>query len=552
MSIKGSVVSKETEPQTALKRGPGRFRALLTFEPPTPNDGCLAAAELLAELESEKLNGGGRGAQRIAARPLKVLVAVSPAILENHPHFKQIQAELGDRRPYANQAKVLVQVAAETEDERTYALCLIERIFGARSLEVRQQFYGGRHLLSREAFGYRDTSLGGQYNVPVSANVLGTSWLLFQQCDQDMQKFYSLSPEAQNRVMGRKRDPMPGEINENFDEHSHAVAARHASGQPSRLLRRSFSYREYGKAGLAFVAAAAHPEHLLTALEAFRKSDSMREHVTLGAGGLYLVPPSSRWLVPAVDFPVRKFPVAHNEAPAPEDGFYPNNPLFLYELTPASLSFFHKVFHDNSMNFDERGDLRPDLLLLARGMAKLLWGARIPEDSKLFKLLKLAFATDLSERALPELAKASPITEAVMALAKLRGHYEKDRHTAEQKRSLGNGPAAATANMELNAHLDNIAQQFKTHAREHENVVRAALAHQTRISKLLGDDTTLHGQNLIEEILSDLVVEDAQAIHPQSGKRKTDLETIDEDCRRGAAEARALNQFCGEYTTFSC
>jgi hypothetical protein len=521
-------------PQQALGFGPGRFRSLLTFDllpGKVADDLRLAAATLLKEVESSDL----------ADKPLKILVAVSLEVLVKHPLYSELSPEFVSLGQYDEQPKALVQVAGETEDDRTYARRLVKRHLGPVAA-LRGELFGGRHTLSREPFGYRDAFLDEKPAVPTSPVVPGLSWILFQDCLQDVEKFYRLDETAQNDVVGRVRDPKVADPGPPIRD-SHIDRARtlnHLDGKRPRLLRRSFSYGSYEQEGLAFVAAGGRPEHFKEALTNFQR-DRLKEYVTFRDGGIFVAPPSADWLAPGHTLSIR---VGENR-PRDEQPFYPENPLMLYEMTPSSLEFFIKVFHKHKDNFDENGALREDLKLLGKGLAKLLYGGRIPQRSLLFQLLEHLFVSDTSikaEKALQATDRNEGYDQTVAKLAAQREQYERNERTKEGLRQSGGKDEQSLAATPRPEFDDSVAS---LRAR-----VASVLGQPAGLTGVLSDPA-LAGQS-IGDLVTQVIVEDVETMRPLLAKEKYEMDHIIKLCIKAADEARALNAKAGKYMTFIC
>jgi len=554
-------MQKSVEPQPALRYGQGRFRAVLTFSSRPggkASETIVAAATLLRECELVLQEAVEEGVRR-KRRPLSILVALKPYLLAEGPQPTAAHRALCAESPsvQADEADVLVQIAAETEDERTYALRLVKRTLG-RCAELMEQFYGGRHTIGREPFGYQDAGtydragrgLSEGPQVPLALNGDGATWLAYQDCRQDLEQFFALSGAEQDAVMGRKRDPDP-ERPFAGAPNSHAV---HAKSHDEALLRRSMSYERYTEAGLVFLAVAASPARLGRALERFRSGDRLSKYVELRNGGLFVVPPSAHWLVGD-----QQLPTKGTDIPPMEVNFYPKAPLVLYEMTPATLEFFLRVFHDNKDNFDDAGVLRPDLQLLGKGLAKLLYGARIDSDSRLFKALGRLFEADTCGRALDELSHrdTSSSREAAHGASKGRvserlrdamegASRERRRYEAEKallvKRS-GRGKVNARE-------LAVLRDAFQKRNAPFQQVIRDELANQ-RVARAAIDGSGLEHTSVVD-LYAEMIEIDAESVHGLDVKRREELANIIELCKEAADEARELNESVGKYMTFVC
>jgi deferrochelatase/peroxidase EfeB len=530
------MVANDPSPQRALHHDPGRFRALLTFDPIEDDKGnrelLMAAATLLKELESDDLKD----------KPLKVLVAVAPELLAAHSAYEKLDAERLDIPPNDRaQAKVLVQIAGETEDDRTYARRLVKRHLSPVARKT-LELHGGRHTLSREAFGYRDGFVDQRPQIPVSPTMPGVSWLLFRNCVQDVDGFYAkLDEAAQDAIIGRKRDPMGADEPPVPNSHIDVSKKLNREGAPQgRLLRRSFSYGDYDVEGLAFLAVAAHPKHLADALTGFA-GEKLKDFVALKEGGTFIVPPSADWLAQREKLPDG----LRANRPRPEQPFFPSNPLLLYEMTPTSLEFFLKVFHAHKDNFDEDGALRPDLKLLGKALAKLLYGGRIPTGSLLFQLLEHLFVSDTSEKADngdPMLPADRPLQDTLAKLAHQRETYERQEQAKRDRRDSGTVQAGLAPVSRRT--FDSSAAALRDRA------VQGYLAHPDALVGATGGGSIL-GRTL-GELVAQIIVEDRENMRARTAVEKAEIDTIIKLCEKAAAEARALNRRAGKYMTFIC
>jgi len=500
------------DPQRALAYGPGRFRALFTFTAKDSSKALLGAATLLAELEMPELS----------QKPLKVLVALRLGLLAQHSCYQKLQAEhLG---LYGDQADVLIQIAAETEDDRTYARRLVKRVLGA-AVELREEYYGGRHMLNREAFGYKDMA-PGPGAVPVSQAVAdgGVSWLLYQRCAQDVAAFYeNLPAEAdQDAVVGHGRNHV-GQGDMPTPNSHIAVSRQHSSS----LLRRSFSQASYDEDNLLFIAAAAHPKVFEQALAAFKAQDPLGQHVALKDGGLFVVPPSSAWLAPGA-----RLPALGSARPASEEPFYPSRPLVLYDMTPTTQEFFVQVFHHHKDGFDELGALREDIKLITRGFVKLVYGGRLPRSSLLYRLLDRAFVADASALARQKLA--TPEFKAALALlATKRIAFEGEKLAGQGKSSAG---------------LAALEAKFEQETKAERALVRGFLTPLAKLS--LGDDDL--SRATIEQLYAEVMLEDAENMSSLDATSLQEINEIAILCEKAATEGRGLNDVAGKYMTLIC
>lgn len=512
--------------QEALYHGAGRFRELLLFRPTAG-----AAHATVIDKTAQLLKSIEMGLQ---GKPLKILVAVAASYLDQlpRPEFRAEVVNLPD-----DKLAVLVQVAAETEDERTYARRMVKRIFG-RELRLAFEYCGGLHLLNREPFGFPDSTPTGQPEIPLSAaeDADGATWLYYQHYRQDVEGFFKLQPEEQIAIMGRPREPVPSDqLKAMAVTSSHLQVSRNGA-EPGRtpLLRRSISYERYDEAGLNFLAIAKHPKKLQEALQRFEQGDGLRKHVEPKEGGLFFVPPGASWLKANT---VAPSPLAN----APEAPFTPRFPLVLYELTPKANEFFHRVFHVNNRNLDEdvseatsagsRKTLRADIKLLSRGLTKLIFGGRIAPNTQIYRFLDLVLHADVTN-GLDAAASgwAAELAELRQAVA--------DHEKGKLERALPEESRTTKPLSDLRGALNQ--KREKLFERVSEDPALLSILSRERLPETLAP------------LLAEVVVSDAETMSELTAATKIEIDEIAKLCEEAGDEARALNEFVGEYMTFPC
>jgi len=315
---------------------------------------------------------------------------------------------------------------------------------------------------------------------------------------------------------------------------------------PSKLLRRSISYESFDEDGLLFLASAGTATALQDALKGFQ-DERLQQFVEQHEGGIYVVPPSSSWLLESKEveaFGARRPPI--------EEIFYPKFPLVLYEVTPKTLKFFKRVFHAHKDHFDDRGELRADLKLLTKGLAKLLYGAAIPSNSPLFDFLEHAFAPDSSARVVREI-ESNPRQKAANQM--VPGSFVKDleglskarlKHDVARQAAFRHGKAKKEGADEVTK-LD---KSFDEEVREQRTRLRNQLAQAPLVKKAYGAPEWLDKSGV--ELLGEMIVNDAETMSGRLPAEKDELETLVDLCEEAAAEARAINDFVGYYMTFVC
>lgn len=270
-------------PQPALFHGPGAFSATLGFL----ND---AGAEPLVEALRE-----------LGAHPWPhetwVLTAVRPSFVGVEAPLLPLEGPHG-RFP-SSQLDGFVQVAAPSREALLHALRqVVDRLRGIASLM--EELDGGRIGVGREPFGFVDGVV-----VPTKEEVeslalvpdgvhAGASLILVLRFEQALERFARLRERAQDEVVGRTKEGalVPDAPPTAHVRRFHGVPWKHAG-----MIRRGFPYREEGKEGLCFVAAAKHVEPFRWSLEAMAGvrdglGDWLLRYATAVGGGLYLALPS--------------------------------------------------------------------------------------------------------------------------------------------------------------------------------------------------------------------------------------------------------------------
>lgn len=357
--------------------------------------------------------------------------------------------------------------------------------------------------MNKEPFGYSEAFWEDAIEPPESPNVPGVSWLLYQRCTQNLSRFFSASDEKRDQILGRTPDASPDSPPSAGSHVDHARRATHENGR-SLLQRRSFGYETYSDAGVVFLASAAQPETLKRALQSM-DHDPLKTFIRLETGGIYVVPPSARWLAPSGELEK----LDGDRRPPAERAFYPKSPLLLYEMTPKAREFFYRVFHANNTNFDDdAGSLREDLQVTAKGLAKMLYGARLSPTNTFFRLLVRAFTWNNAEPFL---------NEAV------------NREIEALRRDKANGVTGAALS-------------------ERRAKIRKALTSTAQLERAAGDLAALSALDLF----ADLICDDAEFLAGSDPAKQADYDTLIELCIEAAREARAVNTKAGGYMTLVC
>jgi hypothetical protein len=289
--------------QNALLHGPGRFNALALYS--------YRATELTAEQIRGRV---ARFLQYVQTQVLPdrlfVLVALHPRVLEGLAHAPAY-APPGVPVPFSLQldCDVLLQVSAEIDFHRTYALRIAKEILGAPDAACRE-LLGSRILNAQEPFGFRD---GAQNPKAIVEGSLpeGSAWLLYQGFEHNLAKFFREKKTAQERaaVIGHAPVSFPGQPAAPQDRAAVEAAAsvlpdthvKHVNVYKDKLVRRGFPYRENASEGLAFIAVSRQYETFIDALMAMDsmngKRDPVLQYSRAREGALLFCPPADpMWL----------------------------------------------------------------------------------------------------------------------------------------------------------------------------------------------------------------------------------------------------------------
>ena len=330
------VATKETSTQSALEHAPGGFCAVALFNPTSDSDVTQTVKQLIAFAESPA---------DVRPRNLFILVAIGPKVAAT---LKDLPIEITPENWQADQAGLLVQVAAQTHAARLYALRTVHAIV-ANSFELKHELMGERILDGLEPFGFRDQdpSEAGRTRQQQAIDALGPSpWLLCSVFDQDIQKFFAPTgkePEPVPTAVRVSRIGVPpGLIHEASVAQQAAAATAHVEDRSSHkrnmqayaasMVRRGFPYRRDGQEGLVFVAAAPNAALLIDAAAHFNAGDPLYEFTRPRALGLYYCPPVSY----AGDVP-------SPEPPPSAKALRPIEDLHAYEVTESYLDYFFSL-----------------------------------------------------------------------------------------------------------------------------------------------------------------------------------------------------------------
>ena len=371
--------------QKAAGHGPRRFSAVAVFDRARevrPDAIRAAAARLMSAVEGIEL------------ATLDVLVGVSWPALDGHRaeveirtrHDGELAPGLMAPDPRApslkidTQADILVQVAAETESDRLFALRLARAVL-APELVLRDEWLGARRGLGREPFGYRDGLSGSaeygdgrqlELSLIDDGAAAGGGWLLYQRFSQELESFLSLDERARDAVIGMS--PGGGDPRcEPGGRPGHVLMARaYREEGLGWFVRRGFPYRERGEEGLCFLALCAKLTPFADAHAAMCPSDTsagdpLLDFIRARDGGIYFVPPSAEWLASGVR------PI---EVPDVARPLLRRAPLLLAELAPGALAYAmlarrHGAFPGELGNEEIAPDLMPLVEELHRRIAQL-------------------------------------------------------------------------------------------------------------------------------------------------------------------------------------
>lgn len=333
------------EHQGAAAHGTRRFNAVAVYrraEGTSEQALQEAVGKLLSAVEAIELDTldvlVGIGWSALAGH------AAQKELAERHPKIEKLLEPLkpGAKLRVATPGDVIVQVAAELETDRLFALRLAAALLAPAAVLVEESL-GVRRGVGREPFGYRGVPKSERESYSQSSVVAppliesgaaaGGGWLLYQRLAQDVTQFLALSDARRDEVVGVSQEG--DELSGGPGPRSHVGIARaYQSDDKVRLARRGFPYREKGEEGLCFLALAAAPESFGVALDAMSAAgggDALLAYIEARAGGLYFVPPSAEWLVPGVVQPV--------ELPAAAKELERKAQLILAEVTPAALEY---------------------------------------------------------------------------------------------------------------------------------------------------------------------------------------------------------------------
>jgi hypothetical protein len=341
--------------QTALFAGPGRYPALALYRPrgTRPEQVRARAAALLAEVE------------QLGLSTEHILVAVSPRALVGHPN----QPQTPDIRPAdpgngfefefdaAREIAVLVQVSAETPEDRVHALRLVRSVLEeGRKLRLVEELLGDVRTHYREPFGYPDGRKAGYDDDVTNAALIaggplaGGSWVFYQRLVHDFEKFFGESATERDAIVGiDTAGNTAGSPPSQAGTQGHVILSRRvnrdaATGRPL-IMRRSFPYRAAnGDEGLVFIGATSLPVRFKVILQAMLGGasadahDAILQYVDAVKGGLFFVPPDAAWLLAGQQAPATQVPEHVRDIQRPAD-----QALQLYPFTPEALAYMNRI-----------------------------------------------------------------------------------------------------------------------------------------------------------------------------------------------------------------
>jgi deferrochelatase/peroxidase EfeB len=143
--------------------------------------------------------------------------AAHKELAQRHPTIPTLLEPLkpGAKLRVATPGDVIVQVAAELETDRLFALRLASALLTPAANLVEESL-GVRRGVGREAFGYRDGRKGSDESYSrdrvlelaliESGAARGGGWLIYQRLAQDVTQFQLLSDALRDQVMGISQD----------------------------------------------------------------------------------------------------------------------------------------------------------------------------------------------------------------------------------------------------------------------------------------------------------------------------------------------------------
>jgi deferrochelatase/peroxidase EfeB len=286
--------------QQALLAGPGRFGAVCLYSSPREPEVQQirrAAARLISFFEDT------------AHCPdnLRVLVALAPAHLDGKVApggSKEAITTIGGGRFKIGDAAVFVQISAQSDVHRLYALRVVDEVLRPVLLSCRE-ILGARILNGQETFGFQDGTEGrGNYSLSVAkALPADGAWLFFQRFCQNAIKFFSQdqTPLAKAQVVGIPpmgtggvQTQVRASLAEAPAPNAHVTLMKVAN---PTIIRRGFPCRCDGEEGLAFVGVVPAFDTIPQLLSRIINSpDALLPFIDGREGGLFYCPPSAQWL----------------------------------------------------------------------------------------------------------------------------------------------------------------------------------------------------------------------------------------------------------------
>jgi deferrochelatase/peroxidase EfeB len=287
--------------QRALLAGPGRFDAVCLYRDSAQGVAVRqirgAAARLISFFQDSTC----------CPDNLRVLVALAPTVLEQKvPASFSAEAitSIGNGRFPIGDAAVFVQISAQSDAHRMYALRVVNEVLGPVLTSCRE-IMGARLLNGQETFGFPDGTPGlGNYSRSV-ANALPAdgAWLLFQRFRQNATEFFrsAKTPLEMALIVGiapvgtrRSEAQVQKHVAAQPPMHAHVPLMRAAK---ATIIRRGFPCRHNGEEGLAFVGVTPAFDtipHLLRRMN--DTPDALLPFIEAREGGLFYCPPSVDWL----------------------------------------------------------------------------------------------------------------------------------------------------------------------------------------------------------------------------------------------------------------
>lgn len=167
--------------------------------------------------------------------------------------------------------------------------------------EIDEAVSGSKLRYTQEPFGfYHDVREDEKEDASVaiinSGDLKGGSWVLAQRYQQSVHKFYELSRNNRDNVMGAEQI---GQTNNNphYPATAHTQVAKAGSKKPL-MLRRGFSYSLQGEEGVFFIGLSENTDFFSQTLNAMMAGDALLDFSSAVTGGVYFAPANGDFLYP--------------------------------------------------------------------------------------------------------------------------------------------------------------------------------------------------------------------------------------------------------------